>query len=164
MSKENYVQLDAVREALEQVVKDENAIEKVLTLLSDSTVAVDTANQAEVPTEDGDSGEVDGEDGPPKPKMQHVILVSDPSGVIDKDLTGWVLQLPEDEDCRGVVEGIKKAAYNFNASKKGRKYPVNSIGQAIEGVPTKFFKPYNIKLKTKESVYVVTTDNVLPKS
>jgi hypothetical protein len=164
MSKENYVQLDAVREALEQVVKDENAIEKVLTLLSDSTVAVDTANQAEVPTEDGDSGEVDGEDGPPKPKMQHVILVSDPSGVINKDLTGWVLQLPEDEDCRSIVEGIKKAAYNFNASKKGRKYPVNSIGQAIEGVPTKFFKPYNIKLKTKESVYVVTTDNVLPKS
>jgi hypothetical protein len=164
MSKEEYVQIEAVRQALEKVVKDENAIEKVLTLLSDSTVAVDTAKQAEPELEDNTSGEPDGEEDAPKPKMQYVILVSDSTGVINKDLVGWVLQVPEEEDCREVVEGIKKAAYNFNASKKGRKYPVNSIGQAIEGVPTKFFKPYNIKLKTKESVYVVTTDNVLPKS
>lgn len=163
MSKEEYVQLEAVREALEKVVKDENAIEKVLDLLSDSTVAVDTAAPEAAP-EPADAGNEEEGDDAPKPKMQHVILVSDPKGVIDCDLTGWVLQIPEDEDCREVVGNIKKAAYNFNASKKGNKYPVSSIGQAVEAVPNKFFKPYNIRRKTKEAVYVVTTDNVLPKS
>lgn len=162
MSKEEYVQLEAVREALEKVVKDENAIEKVLDLLSEATVQVDETKQPE--PESVSTDEDDGEEAPPKPKMQSVILVSDPNGVINKDLTGWVLQMPEDEDCREIVDGIKKAAYNFNASKKGNKYPVSSIGQAIESVPGKFFKPYGIKLKTKEAVYVVTTDNKLPKS
>ena len=55
MSKEEYVQLEAVREALEKIVKDENAIEKVLDLLSEATVAVDQAKQAEEPeVVDGD--------------------------------------------------------------------------------------------------------------
>ena len=72
--------------------------------------------------------------------------------------------MPENEDTRDVVELIKKGAYNYNASKKGRKYPVGSIGSAIEGVGTKFFKPYNLSIKTKEPVLVITTDNVLPRS
>jgi hypothetical protein len=162
MSKEEYVQLEAVREALEKVVKDENAIEKVLDLLSDAAVQVDEAKQAEEP-EAADTNETD-ESDEPKIKKQFGILVSDKDGVIKQDLVGWVFQMPENEDTRDVVELIKKAAYNFNASKKGRKYPVNTIGQAIEGVGNKFFKPYNVSLKTKEPVLVITTDNVLPRS
>ena len=162
MSKEEYVQLEAVREALEKVVKDESAIEKVLDLLSDAAVQVDEAKQAEEP-EAADTNETD-ESDEPKIKKQFGILVSDKDGVIKQDLVGWVFQMPENEDTRDVVELIKKAAYNFNASKKGRKYPVNTIGQAIEGVGNKFFKPYNVSLKTKEPVLVITTDNVLPRS
>jgi len=162
MSKEEYVQLEAVREALEKVVKDENAIEKVLDLLSDAAVQVDEAKQAEEP-EASDTNETE-ESDEPKIKKQFGILVSDKDGVIKQDLVGWVFQMPENEDTRDVVELIKKAAYNFNASKKGRKYPVNTIGQAIEGVGSKFFKPYNVSLKTKEPVLVITTDNVLPRS
>lgn len=162
MSKEEYVQLEAVREALEKVVKDENAIEKVLDLLSDAAVQVDEAKQAEEP-EASDTNETE-ESDEPKIKKQYGILVSDKDGVINKDLVGWVFQMPENEDTRDVVELIKKAAYNYNASKKGRKYPVNTIGQSIEGVGNKFFKPYNVSLKTKEPVLVITTDNVLPRS
>jgi hypothetical protein len=162
MSREEYVQLEAVREALEKVVKDENAIEKVLDLLSDAAVQVDEAKQAEEP-EAANTNETD-ESDEPKIKKQFGILVSDKDGVIKQDLVGWVFQMPENEDTRDVVELIKKAAYNFNASKKGRKYPVNTIGQAIEGVGNKFFKPYNVSLKTKEPVLVITTDNVLLRS
>ena len=161
MSKEEYVQIEAVREALEKVIQSETEIKKVLELLSNSTVAVDTAAPEAAPELEDDGGE---DEGTPKPKMQHVILVSDPDGLINKDLTGWVLKYPEDEDCREVVEAVKKAAYNYNASKKGNKYPVSSIGQAIDGVGPKFFKPYGVKKVTKEPVYVVTTDNKLPKS
>lgn len=162
MSKEEYVQLEAVREALEKIVKDENAIEKVLDLLSEATVKVDETKQPE-DTEAGDNESGEGSDEP-KLKKQYGILVSDKDGVIKSNLVGWVFQMPENEDTRDVVELIKKAAYNFNASKKGRKYPVNTIGQAIEGVGNKFFKPYNVSLKTKEPILVITTDNVLPRS
>jgi hypothetical protein len=162
MSKEEYVQLEAVREALEKVVKDENAIVKVLDLLSDATVQVDETKQTEEP-EASDSNESE-ESDEPKIKKQFGILISDKDGLINKDLVGWVFQMPENEDTRDVVELIKKAAYNYNASKKGRKYPVNTIGQTIEGVGSKFFKPYNVSLKTKEPVLVITTDNILPRS
>jgi hypothetical protein len=163
MSKTEYVNLETVKEALEKFVKNDAEIQKVLDLLSASTVAVDeTAPVGDDPGAEGPEGEEG--DAPPKVKQQFVILVSDPKGQIKSDLTGWVLQMPEDEDCREVVNGIKKAAYNFNASKKGRKYPVSSIGQAIGEVSNKFLKPYYVKVKTKEPVYVVTTDNTLPKS
>ncbi len=162
MSKEEYVQLEAVREALQKVVQDENAIEKVLDLLSEATVKVDETKQPE-DAETENEADSEGSDEP-KLKKQYGILVSDKDGVIKTNLVGWVFQMPENEDTRDVIEHIKKAAYNFNASKKGRKYPVNTIGQAIEGVGNKFFKPYNVSLKTKEPVLVITTDNVLPRS
>jgi hypothetical protein len=130
--------------------------------LSDAAVQVDEAKQAEEP-EASDTNETE-ESDEPKIKKQYGILVSDKDGVINKDLVGWVFQMPENEDTRDVVELIKKAAYNYNASKKGRKYPVSTIGQSIEGVGNKFFKPYNVSLKTKEPVLVITTDNVLPRS
>lgn len=162
MSKEEYVQLEAVREALEKVVQDENAIEKVLDLLSEATVKVDETKQPEDAEAENETDR-EGSDEP-KLKKQYGILVSDKDGVIKTNLVGWIFQMPENEDTRDVVEHIKKAAYNFNASKKGRKYPVNTIGQAIEGVGNKFFKPYNVSLKTKEPILVITTDNVLPRS
>jgi hypothetical protein len=162
MSKEEYVQLEAVREALEKVIKSETEIDQVLALLSESTVQVDETKPAE-PDSAEDTVESE-EDGTPKPKFQNVILVSDPKGIINDDLVGWILQMPEDEDLQDITENLKKAAYNFNASKKGNKYPVTSIGLAIEAVPNKFLKPYNIKRKTKEPVFIVTTDNVLPRS
>jgi len=161
MSKESYVQLDAVRKALEEVIKDKNTIAEVLDLLNESTVtSIETAE--DLTPKDNASSETGDKDGPPKVKQQYVILVSDPDKLIKKDLTGWVLQMPEDEDVREVVDGIKKAAYNYNASKKGQKYPVRNIGQAVNSVGNRFMKPYSIKVKTKEAVYVVTTDNVLP--
>lgn len=162
MSKEEYVQLEAVREALEKVVKDENAIEKVLDLLSDAAVKVDEAKQNEE-ADVADGAEDEGSDEP-KIKKQYGILVCDKDGEIKRDLVGWVFQMPENEDTRDVVDCIKKAAYNYNASKKGRKYPVNTIGQAIEGVGNKFLKPYNVGIKTKEAVLIITTDNILPRS
>ena len=47
MSHQEYVQLEAVRTALEQFVKDENAIEEVLKLLGASTLSVDETETPE---------------------------------------------------------------------------------------------------------------------
>jgi len=163
MSKEEYIKLQAVVAALQETIEDQEKINEILDLLSSNTVAVDEAAQAE---EAVDASEETGndEEGEPKPKQQYVMLVSDTNKIITKDLVGWVLQIPEDDDVATVIDSIKNGAYNFNASKKGQKYPVSSIGQAIANVPNKFFKTNNLKIKTKEPVQIITTNNVLPRS
>ena len=164
MSEEQYVKLQAVIAALEKTVEDQEKIDEILDLLSSATVAVDEAAKTEEVAPDAAEETGNDEENEPKPKQQYVIVVSDPNKLITRTLVGWVLQIPEDEDVSKTVEFIKTGAYNFNASKKGQKYPVSSIGQAIGNVPNKFFKSNNLKIKTKEPIEIITTDNVLPKS
>lgn len=100
----------------------------------------------------------------PRQKKQNFLLVSDKFGILnDVNLVGWTGKIPEEDAIQTVQERIMKAAYDFNASKKGQKFPVTSIGEAIEAVPAKFFKEYGITGLTKEPMLVLTTDNVLPK-
>ena len=163
MSQQEYVQLDAVHSALKQIVKDKQTIEEVLDLLATSTVAIDETKQVEEAPANDQSPESEGEDLP-KIKQQYVIVVSDPKKTITEELTGWVVQIPDSESVLTVTDRIKKAAYNYNASKKGQKYPIKTIGEAVESIGNKFFKPYDLKVKTKEAVFVVVTDNILPRS
>ena len=164
MSKEEYIKLQAVVAALQETIDDQEKINEILDLLSNATVAVDEAAKTEEEAVDVSEETGNDEEGEPKPKQQFVILVSDTNGIINKDLVGWVLQIPENDDVATVLDSIKSGAYNFNASKKGQKYPVSSIGQAIANVPNKFFKTNNLKIKTKEPVQIITTNNVLPRS
>ena len=103
-------------------------------------------------------------DQPPPVKKQFVILVSDPEETMPKaDLTGWVLQIPEDESPASVQERLFKGAYDYNASKKGRLYPARTVGDAVENVPSKFFREAELWVKTKTPVPVLRTDNEIPK-
>lgn len=104
------------------------------------------------------------EEEKPKPvKKQFVTLVSDPEGILEgKDLTGWVVQIPEDDSPLAAKDKLVRAAYDFNASPKGAKYPVESIGEACEAIPAKFAKEHNLWIKTKIPVYMVRTDNKIP--
>jgi hypothetical protein len=103
-------------------------------------------------------------DQPPPVKKQFVILVSDPEEFMPKgDLTGWVLQIPEDESPASVQERLFKGAYDYNASKKGRLYPARTVGDAVENVPAKFFREVDLWVKTKTPVLVLRTDNEIPK-
>ena len=101
---------------------------------------------------------------PPAPKKQFVVLLSDMDGKLPKkDLTGWVVQIPENASPFSTTDRIFKGAYDFNASKKGRMLPVKSIGEALESASAKYFKESELWVKTKLPVAVVVTDNVLPK-
>lgn len=101
---------------------------------------------------------------PPAGKKQFVILIADPDGEMpETELAGWVLQLPDDASPLSTQERIQKAAYDFNASRAGRKLPVETIGQALECVPTKFLREVDIAVKTKVPVQVLRTDNKLPR-
>ena len=100
---------------------------------------------------------------PPQVRKQFVMLVSDPEErLVGKDLVGWVLQIPEEEAPFLAVEKLTRAAYEYNASPKGRRMPVSTIGEACESVQPKFCKEHQVWVRTKEPVLVVRTDNTLP--
>ncbi len=101
---------------------------------------------------------------PPAPKKQFVVLLSDPAGRLPKqDLTGWVVQIPENASPHSTAERIFKGAYDFNASKRGRLLPVKSVGEALESGSAKYFREAELWVKTKLPIAVMVTDNVLPK-
>jgi len=97
----------------------------------------------------------------PKVKKDYIILVSDPNEKIKDEFIGWCFQIDEDQNPGELVDKIKAAARDFNDSKKGRKVPVNTIGETVQNVPSKFFKEYKIYPKHKEPVYICATNNKL---
>lgn len=104
------------------------------------------------------------EEKAPAQKKQFVVLVSDPDGVMpEQELAAWVLQLPEDASPLSLQERVHKAAYDFNASRRGRKLTVETMGEAFENVPAKHFTEVEVWVKTKTPVIVLTTNNKLPK-
>ena len=61
---------------------------------------------------------------PPPVKKQFSILIADAEGELkDKDLTGWVVQIPEDDSASLCPERIINAAYEFNTTPKGQLCP-----------------------------------------
>ena len=95
-------------------------------------------------------------------KKQFIIVVADNDGLLkDKELVGWVVQLPEEDDMTSVSEKLLKTAKAFNLSKKGRKQPVETLGELCEYVPARIFKEQKLSLKTKTPVLVVPMANAL---
>lgn len=104
------------------------------------------------------------EDKPKAVKKQNVILVSDPEGILlEQDLVGWVLQIPDYESPVTTLDRIYRSTHEFNASKKGRLYPAKTVGEAIENVPAKIFKEAGIWVRTKTPVLVCRTYNLIPR-
>lgn len=104
------------------------------------------------------------EDKPPPVKKQWCILISDPENQLPEglDFAGWVLQIPENESVASIQERINRAAYDFNATKRGRLLPATSVGEAMENVPAKHFKEAEMWVKSKTPVLMVRTDNKIP--
>lgn len=104
------------------------------------------------------------EEKTPHEKKQFVVILSDPHGFMpNHDFVAWVVQIPESESVMTVKDRVFRAAYDFNASRKGRLCPVKTVGEAMEAVPTRFAKEAELWIKTKEPVLVVRTDNIIPK-
>jgi len=100
---------------------------------------------------------------PPPVKKQFSIVLSDPEGTLaEKDITGWVVQIPEDDSVTIAPERIISAAYEFNTTPKGRRMPVETIGEACEAVSAKILKEHNIWVKTKVPVLAVPVANKIP--
>lgn len=105
------------------------------------------------------------EEKEPAIKKQWGILISDPDGRLPKDFdfTGWVVQIPEDDSIVTTQDRIFKAAYEYNATRKGRLNPAKTVGEALEHIPAKHFKEADVWIKTKTPVLMLRTDNDIPK-
>lgn len=140
------VDIDIVKMVL---TRNEVDVRKVAQIIEDIQVEV--------------NAQIDDEDKPPPVKKQFVMMVSDPQGHLEgKDLTGWVLQIPEEDSPYTAEERLCRGAYDYNATKKGSRNPVKTIGEACEYVTTRFFKEHNVWVKNKEPVLVVRTTNKIP--
>jgi hypothetical protein len=80
-----------------------------------------------------------------------------------QDLTGWCVQIPENASPFSTMDRVLKAAYDFNASKKGRLLPVKTVGEALESASAKYFKEAELWIKTKLPVAVIVTNNQIPR-
>jgi len=141
------IEISVIKGAMSQCGVAEDKIRSVMNTLL-----------AEAEAQEGDKESL------PAVKKQFVILVSDPENRFPKhDFAGWVLQLPETESPATVQDRIYRAAYDFNASKRGRLLPVKTVGETLENVPSKITKELELWVKTKTPVLVLTCNNDIPK-
>ena len=100
---------------------------------------------------------------PPPIKKQYAMIVSDPDGVLqEKNLVGWIAQIPEEDDIATTASRIHGAAYEYNSTPKGIRMPVETIGEACEVIPAKLFKEQNIWVKSKTPLLILSVDNEIP--
>ena len=100
----------------------------------------------------------------PPVKKQYVFIVSDPYGKFtDADYTGWVVQIPEDENPATALERIHLGSYDYNLTPKGRRMPLKTIAEACEFGSAKIYKKHKVWVKTKEPVLIVRSNNKIPR-
>ena len=100
---------------------------------------------------------------PPAVKKQFVTLIADNDGhLLNQDFASWVLQIPEEANPKAVIDKIHKSAYTYNATPKGSRFPVKSMGETLESVSAKIFKENEVWVKTKIPILAVSCKNQLP--
>ena len=141
------IDLDIVKRVLEQNNTD---IQKLNAIIDDLKLQIQIEEEERA-------------NRPPPVKKQFVVLLADADGALaEKDITGWILQIPEDDSPAVTSERIIRATYNYNATPKGRRLPVKTIGEACEVVGPKFMKEENVWVKTKTNILAVATPNTIP--
>lgn len=99
----------------------------------------------------------------PRQKWEPVILLSDPNREYrEVSLVGWALQVREGETHTQVADSLIAAANDFNMTPKGRRLPVKTIGETIEGVSRNLLKERGVKVLSKEPLSIIPVDNALP--
>ena len=100
---------------------------------------------------------------PPTVKKQFITLIADNDGhLLNQDFASWVLQIPEEANPQAVISKLHQSAYAYNATPKGSRFPVKSIGETLESVSAKIFKENEVWVKTKTPVLAVGCKDQLP--
>ena len=112
-----------------------------------------------------EDAKADGGEAKKKGKYKHLIVVCDPEKEFPgiENLSMYILKVKDEKAHTEVLPRLYKGVYEFNAkSRKGRKNPVKTLGDAMQAVPPKFYKPAKSPILTKEPVIVLVSDNKIP--
>lgn len=141
------------------------SVELIHEVLSSNNLEPETIQKVIQQIEEQAAAEAEAEKANREPpvKKQFIIILSDPNGKVpDEDYVGWVAQIPEDDSPGATIEKLIRASYEYNISKKGRRYPVKTVGEACEAIGARFLKEQGIAIKTKTPVTILKTDNKIP--
>ncbi len=115
--------------------------------------------------EEAEAAKGDAGNGAKKSKYKYLIVASDPDKQIPnlENVPMWVFKVKDEEAHTDVLKRFYKGVYDYNAkSRKGKKNPIKTIGDGIQAVGPKFFKPEKSPVLTKEPVIILVTDNKIP--
>lgn len=94
-------------------------------------------------------------------KQKFVLVVSDPAGeAASLELAGYAVTIDDDAAEFSVPEKIRAAVADYSRSKRGRRIPVKTLGEAFENIPAKYFKKQGIIIKHREAAFALTVQNI----
>lgn len=129
-------------------------IDEIVKVLKNTKIVDPTLTTVVEELKKAESLKKDNKDKEPGSKKQYVILSS------NKD-TALVVQIEESEDAATTTDKIKKAAASYNATKKGVKFPVKTVSEALGNLPRKFLVGAKVWAKTKEPVRLLNINETL---
>lgn len=95
----------------------------------------------------------------PKAKWEFVIVLNDKDGYLKgKEIAGWVVQKPEEDDANLVLSKLADAAKSQNEVTKKKANRINDLVSLFEHLKSKFTKEKKVRVKTKELTRVLITD------
>lgn len=95
-----------------------------------------------------------------KEKKQFVVFVDDKDGSLaGKEMLGWVVQVPINDNPADALEKLRNAANEFNANSPRRKFDLSNVAEACRYLPGKYQKPSKIFVKSKDRVFIAPVNN-----
>ena len=99
--------------------------------------------------------------GPTK-KWEYIIILNDKDGVLTgKEIGGFVVQQPTDDDVNLILSKLCDAAKSQNEVTKKKKNMISDLPSLFEHLKSKFAKEKNVRIKTKELTRVIVTQGKL---
>ncbi len=137
------------------------SIEQIEAALRERKIAPATIIQIITDLEAAAQADKDAKEPTKKAKNQLVVIAIDKDQQIKEPIVALVAQIEDGAPPAAALERILEAARVHNASSRGSRKPVSSLGQAVEGVSRKLFKEQRVMLKTKFPVLVIPTVNTI---
>lgn len=94
-----------------------------------------------------------------KQKWEHVIILNDKNNILEgKEIAGWIVQQPVDDDANLILSKLSDAAKNQNEITKKKSNLITDLVSLFEHLKAKFTKEKNVRIKTKEMTRVIITN------
>jgi hypothetical protein len=98
----------------------------------------------------------------PKQKWEYVIVLNDKEGLLKgKEIAGWVVQKPTEDDANLILSKLVDAAKSQNEVTKKKANIIDDLTSLFGHLKSKFTKEKNVRIKTKELTRVLITEGKL---